>query len=57
MCKRITTGGRSYIEHDPRCPGRFTEELCELIAEEIEALLHPCDTYEHHEHHHHHHKD
>jgi hypothetical protein len=27
-CRRITSNGRTFIEHHPLCPGRFEEFLC-----------------------------
>lgn len=34
-CNRITSGGRTWIQHDGRCPGRFNLLLCLFwLAEE-----------------------
>jgi hypothetical protein len=34
-CNRITSGGRTWIQHDNRCPGRFNLLLCLFwLAEE-----------------------
>ena len=41
-CNRITSGGRTWIQHDNRCPGRFNILLClfHLAEEELRSRKH-----------------
>ena len=41
-CNRITSGGRTWIQHDNRCPGRFNLLLCLfwLAEQELKKLMH-----------------
>lgn len=58
VCNRITSGGRTWIQHHPHCPGRFNILLCGFFMEEEAEKRrkeHGGDDGPYGEHHHHHH--